>query len=488
MSISFERKSGTAFARCIHFTGLMVVTIAVACLALTALQKPLLAADYRNHGNVPISEENFDPEVVTLGLNKSIVIDLPRAAKDVLVSNPAKADAIMRTPYRAYIIGQEVGQTNIFFFDDAGNQIMSLELVIERDMAALRSMMRRLIPDGNITVEAINENVILSGTVRSQGEAGRAADIASRFAGDPEKVMNMISVEGKDQVMLKVTIAEVERSVAKQFGVDLNAAIQSGTATFNLITQNPFSVTGAAISGSQVSGTFTSGGNTIGAVVRALEQQGLLKTLAEPTLSAVSGENASFLAGGEFPIPVASDVNGITVEYKPFGVGLAFTPVVLSEGRVSLRVKTEVSETTTDGAFAIGNGSTTAALSIPGLKVRRAETTIEMSSGSSLVIAGLINEETRQSLNGIPGAKDLPIIGSLFRSTETNNTETELVVIITPYTVEPVHRDQLALPIDGLSQPRDIKTVLFGRLNEVYGVTGSQPPGTYQGDAGFIID
>ncbi len=483
------QKTVSVFPRIFQFIGLILMAGMLAGLSMTALPDTVRAADYAQsqHGT-PISELDLTPEVINLGLNKSIVIDLPRAAKDVLVSNPDKADAIMRTPYRAYVIGQEVGQTNIFFFDEQGDQIVSLELVIERDLTALRGMIDRLLPGTNITIDTINENIILTGSVTSQAEAGRAADIAGRFAGDPEKVMNMVSIEGMDQVMIKVTIAEMERSTAKQFGIDIDAVIAAGSTTFNLLTANPFSVSGSPLTGTNFGANYASGGDSVRAILRALEQQGLLKTLAEPTLTAVSGESASFLAGGEFPVPVGSDDNGITVEYKPFGVSLAFTPVVLSEGRISMRIKTEVSETTTDGAFSIGSANSTATVSIPGLKVRRAETTVEMSSGSSLVIAGLIKEETRQSLNGIPGIKDLPVLGGLFRSHEFQNSETELVVIITPYVVEPVHRTQLALPTDGFSQPNNSRAILFGRLNEIYGIAGSNPSGSYQGSAGFIID
>lgn len=436
----------------------------------------------------PIQDQGLLGEVITLGLNKSIVIDLPRDVKDVLVSNPAKADAVMRTSRRVYIIGREMGQTNIFFFDHSGENIMSLELKVERDMAALRTMFRRLIPDANIKVDSINENVVLTGTVPNPAASSRAADLAGRFAGDPKKVMNMLAIQDNQQVMIKVVIAEMARETTKQFGVDVNAAIRAGSATFNLVTQNPFSLTGAALSGTALAGAVSTSGLDISSVVRALERQGLLKTLAEPTLSAISGESASFLAGGEFPIPVGSDQNGITIEYKPFGVALAFTPVVLSSGRISLRIKTEVSETTTDGSFALGNSNSNAIINIPGLSVRRAETTVELPTGGTLAIAGLIKEETRQSLDGVAGIKDLPVLGALFRSQEFQNSETELVVLITPYMVEPARREEFALPTDGFTQPPDLKSVILGRLNEVYGVRGAEPSGNYQGQYGFIVE
>jgi len=426
------------------------------------------------------------PQLVRLGLNKSLVVDLPRPAKDVLVSNPKKADAVMRTPRRAYVIGMEVGQTNIFFFDEAGQQIIALDLVIERDVAALNAMFDKLIPGANISVDAINENVVLSGTARSPADAGRAADIAGRFAGDPAKVLNMIGVEGTDQIYLKVTVGEIQRNAAKQLGVDFDAAINTaGQTAFRLITDNPFSVAGQAITATSAKATYTKGDTTISGIIRLMEENGVLRTLAEPTLTAISGESASFLAGGEFPVPVASDNGEVKIEFKQFGVALAFTPVVLSEARISLKVKTEVSETSNDNAFLLGVGPT--ALTIPSLKVRRAETTVELPSGGSLVIAGLLQESTKQSLNGLPGAKDMPVLGALFRSRDFQNDETEMVVIVTPYTVKPTNRRDLALPIDNFKPATDRDANLMGRLHELYGVQGGAPDGAYQGSYGFII-
>ena len=427
------------------------------------------------------------PQTIRLGLNKSLVIDLPRPAKDVLVSNPTKADAVMRTPRRAYVIGMEVGQTNIFFFDEMGNQIVALELLIEQDLAALGAMFRKLIPGSNIKVDAINENVVLSGSAASPAEAGRAADIAGRFAGDPAKVLNMIAIDGKDQVHLKVTVAEVQRNAAKQFGVDFDAAINTaGETAFRVITENPFSIAGQTLSNTGASATYTRGDTTITGIVRLMEENGILRTLAEPTLTAVSGESANFLAGGEFPVPVATDNGEVKIEFKPFGVSLAFTPIVLSAGRISLKIKTEVSELTNEGAFLLPQGDAPP-LTIPGLKVRRADTTVELPSGGALVIAGLLQESTKQNFSGVPGAKDMPVLGALFRSRDFQNDETELVVIVTPYTVDAANPRELARPTDNFKPASDLDANFMGRLHELYGVRGSGPVGTYQGRYGFII-
>lgn len=285
--------------------------------------------------------------------------------------------------------------------------------------------------------------------------------------------------------MLKVTIAEMQRNIIKQLGIDLSATGSIGNFAFNLATANPFSIAGVPLGGLTTAGTeLTSGDTTIGSALKALEEDGLVRTLAEPTLTAISGENAKFLAGGEFPVPVAKDDQGnITVAYKPFGVGLAFTPVVLSEGRISLKISTEVSELTTAGAI-VSQG-----LSIPGLNVRRAETTLELPSGGSLVMAGLISDRTKQNIDGVPGAKDLPVLGALFRSRDYQKNETELVVVVTPYVVDPTNRKNIALPTDGYAPASDMDTVLMGRLNATYGANGSAPTDKkLKGPVGFVVD
>lgn len=422
-----------------------------------------------------------------LGLNKSLTIHLPRAAKDVVVGNPEMADAVVRTPHRIFVIGKKVGQTNIFFFDADGKKILNLELQIERDLSILNSMLIKLLPSSDIKLESINDNVVLTGTVPNPSQAKKASDLATRFIGKPEQVVNMLAIEGKEQVLLRVTVAEVQRSIIKQLGVDLTNTLGISNAVFNFNTVNPFSLAGQALSGATGTGTYTSGTDSVGATLRAMERNGLIRTLAEPNLTAISGESAKFLAGGEFPVPSSRDSEGnVIIEFKPFGVGLGFTPVVLSEGRISLKVSTEVSETTSDNAFTLNNG-TNGNLTIPGLKVRRAETTVELPSGGSLVMAGLIQEDTKRNLNGVPGIKDVPILGALFRSSDFQKTETELAVIITPYVVSPTSREALTRPDKGLVEASDLEATLFGRLNKVYGVrSGKLPNGKYRGNFGFI--
>lgn len=424
---------------------------------------------------------------VRIGLDKSAVVQLPGAVRDVLVGNPEIVDAVVRTSNKAYLFAKKVGQTNIFFFDAHGRQILNLDIEVAQDAAALQQLIRRVLPDAQIRVDTVSDNVVLSGNARNPADARQAYDLAVRFTGSEEKVVNSISVSAKEQVMLRVRVVEVQRNVLKQFGINAAGALTtaSGGFTYNLIS--PFTL-GNALTQSTLGGAFSSGGVDFDGTLKAMEREGLLQTLAEPTLTAISGESAKFLAGGEFPVPVANDDNSVSVEFKPFGVGLGFTPVVLSEGRMSLRVSTEVSELSNDAAIVVGSPRTGTELNIPSLKVRRAETTVEMPSGGSLVMAGLIQERMRQDINGTPGLMHLPVLGALFRSRDYQRNETELVVIVTPFVVNAVNERLLTTPDKGLIPPTDMQTILFGKLNKIYGAGRQPPSGVYQGQVGFIIE
>ena len=490
---------------------------------------------------------------LVLPFGKSAIIDLPADARDILVSNPEIADATVRTARRAYVIGRALGQTNIFFFDAQGRQIANVEIRVEPDVEPLNEILARHAPDANIRAEAVNGSVVLSGTARSAAEADRAQQIADRFlatsaqggGNSQDRIVNLIEVEGSEQVLVRVRVVEMSRTLVRQLGVNLNYEemvnrLLPEDAFVNLATRNGFSIAGSALGG--LSGTggvaetiltpqgftypgpdagYTTPGNAgvagyaydnngtpevsadtetwgpasattnrrTDASIEAFERAGLLRVLAEPNLTAISGEAARFLAGGEFPVPVNAEDGQITVEFKPFGVGLAFTPVVMSGGRISLKVATEVSELTSDGAISTGDtpirnadGTTTVirGIVIPALQVRRAETTLEMSSGSSMVLAGMIQERTRHAMEGVPGVMNTPVIGSLFRSRDFINNETELVIIVTPYLVRPASPDQMRTPADGFMNPSEGESVLAGRLNSIY-----RPPESGDGQTGL---
>jgi pilus assembly protein CpaC len=543
---------------------------------------------------------------MTLALDKAAIVDLDTEAHDVLVSNPDIVDAVVRSPKRIFLLATKSGQTNAFFFDANGRQILSIDIRVEKDVTDLGALMKVNMPNSSIAVSAMNDNVVLSGTVSSAMEATRAADLAASFTGDAKKVVNMLKVAGGEQVLLKVRMAEMDRNIAKQFGVNVTGAVNVAGVPLATSTANPFGLLGRALSDASgaragsvcassffpqtttqivstaasaaaaanslatgVTGTLNSstpvtgslGGNiqttinpitgapvlsgsvtgsgvpgatagTLGAtsnasqnvsnslsnnsstnststtnipcsspnnaqgVLQALEQVGLVHMLAEPNLTAVSGETARFLAGGEFPVPTAKDNQGnITLEFKQFGVGLSFTPVVLAPGRISLQLSTEVSELTNTGAFNLQGGTstvngtttTTSGITIPALSVRRAQTTVELPSGGSFAVAGLMQHTTKQVIDGFPGLKDMPVLGALFRSRDFQNDETELVVVVSAYLVQPNAESAFAAPTDGFVPPTDPETLLLGRLNAVYKKTDKPMQPQAAAPVGFVV-
>ena len=460
-----------------------------AALTLTAALAPAVANDDHIQAKT---------RFLALGIGKSSIIDLPRDAKDVLVADPKIASAVIRSPQRAYIIGAAVGQTNVVFFDSDGQQIAGYDIAVKRDLNGVRAALKQMLPAGGIQIEGIGDSVMLTGSVSSPIEAQQAGDVAARLVGGADKVVNSIVVRSRDQVMLKVTVAEVQRNIVKQLGVDLSASMNIGTSVVNFNNANPFTANNAPLvpGNSVVTQALNKAGvPSVTATLRAMETAGVVRTLAEPNLTAISGESATFISGGEFPIPTGVTCQTTTagaigqcvqtVSFKKFGISLNFTPVVLTEGRISLRVMTEVSEVSIDNALAGGAGGTT----IPSIKTRRAETTLEIPSGGSLAMAGLIQEQTKQAINGLPGVDQLPLFGQLFRSQDFVNNQTELMVIVTPYVVRAVAQKELSRPDDGFAPASDAQSTLFAQINRIYGISGrAEPVGSYQGNFGFIID
>jgi pilus assembly protein CpaC len=460
-------------------------------LALTLVAALLPTQSARATGMDALTIASFgETRTLSLGINKSMVIELPADVRDVLVSNPAVADAVVRTARRVFVIGVAAGDTNIFLFDGADRQIAVLNITVQRDITGIQATLADLMPGADIAVEPVNDGVILRGLVASAAQAQTAVDVATRFVGEASRVVNALQIAGGEQVHLRVVIAEVQRTALRQLGVNIGDFVNGDAVTgsigdtlFRAVVQNPFSVAGQPIANS----AFDIISNGFSARIRALEQDGLVRTLAEPNLTAISGEAAQFLAGGEFPVPISRDNEGnVIVEYRPFGVGLGFTPVVLSENRISLQIETEVSELTAEGAFTL-QGTDSQSLTIPGLRVRRASTTLELPSGGSIVMAGLVDQRLRQSVDGIPGLMDLPILGQLFRSNDFQRSQTELAVFITPYLAQPVARQDLVRPDQNLRPSGDLSVLFFNRLIEQYGVSGQAPEGNYHGHAGFIV-
>ena len=467
---------------------------AVAALTLNPALTPVLASDYRAAAPVT-TDGQMNARFVSLGVGKSIVIDLPREIKDVLVADPKIANAVVRSSQRAYVIGAAVGQTNIVFFDSTGAQLAAYDIAVKRDLNGVRAALKQSLPNSDILIEGVGDGVLLSGSAASPVEAQQAADIAARLVGGSEKVVNSIAVRGRDQVMLRVTLAEVQRSIIKQMGIDLSANLTYGTSVVKFTNNNPFTANSAPlVGGNSLVGNFGTM-PSVQATLRAMESAGVVRTIAEPNLTAISGESATFISGGEFPIPTGvtcqTTTGGAigqcvqTVSFKKFGISLNFTPVVLTEGRISLRVMTEVSEVSTENALTGGQGGTT----IPSIKTRRAETTLEIPSGGAMAMAGLIQDQTKQAINGLPGLSQLPVLGSLFRSRDFVNNQTELMVLVTPYVVRAVAQKDLSRPDDGFASASDPQADLLGSINRIYGVPGRvEKARNYRGTYGFITD
>jgi pilus assembly protein CpaC len=465
---------------------------AVAALTLNPALTPVVASDYRA-APAMIADGQMNARPLALGIGKSAVIDLPRDIKDVLVADPKIANAVVRSAQRAYIIGSAVGQTNIVFFDAAGQQIAAYDIAVTRDLNGVRAAIKQTLPNSDIRIEGLGDGVVLSGTAASQIDAQQAGDLAARLVGGADKVVNSIVTRGKDQVMLKVTVAEVARSIIKQMGIDLTANLNYGTAVVNFNNANPFTASGAPLVSANTVTTAFGAAPSVQATLRAMESAGVVRTLAEPNLTAISGESATFIAGGEFPVPTgvtctttASGAIGQcapSISFKKFGISLNFTPMVLTEGRISLRVMTEVSEVSNDNSINLNN------LIIPSVKTRRAETTLEIPSGGSMAMAGLIQDQTKQAINGLPGLAQVPILGSLFRSRDYINRQTELMVLVTPYVVRAVAQKDLSRPDDGFAAASDPQSDLLGSINRIYGVPGRvEPARNYHGTYGFITD
>jgi pilus assembly protein CpaC len=487
-------------------TKLPVVVAMAASLTLVGAYKPGVSeANAASNAQVSASKAT---QRIKLGLNKSVVIDLPNDAYDILVANPAVADAVTRTSRRIYLFGKAVGETNIFVFGPNGEQIVSLDLAVERDVAGLDNYIKRFIPTSDVKVELLNDNVVLTGTVDTPLDAKRAEELATIFVSGGEsttgqysqtaaggssqsgvdidnpdsqrrtsKIVNLLQIIGEDQVTLKVTVAEVSRNVMKQLGVKLIG--QADGISFQSLASAAGSMVNAGTSGAGVGGA-----SYLKGTMTAMEQSGVLKTLAEPTLSAVSGEKATFKVGGEYNVVVGqTNDNGTvvpTLQQIEYGIGLEFQPVVLSAGRISLKVRTSVSEPTTEGTQIAGTN-------VVSLRKRLADTTVELPSGGSMMIAGLVNDDVRQTVDAVPGLSKIPVLGTLFRSRDFVRNESELVIIITPYLARPVARNDLAKPDDNFTPASDGAGMFLGKVNRVYGTMQTDMPnGRYHGVVGFI--
>jgi pilus assembly protein CpaC len=456
-----------------------------------------------------------------LGVGQSVIVDLPQDATEIFIGDPKVANAVVRSARRLYVAAVANGQTTIFALAADGSKIAAIEVAVGRDIAELKELLNVALPGNDISVKTVADSIILTGSVASAGEAQKAVDIAGGFIGvtaatsttssegaatgqvqatgaassststtttnsprSTGKVINSLTIRGLDQISLRVTISEIRRDIIKQLGVNMSGANSSGSNGF--VTSNPFTVNGVASATEATLGWVTAGMN-LSATLQAFERQGVARTIAEPTVTAVSGESAKFLAGGTIPIPNGESCSNGTCTLsfiqQPYGVTLNFTPVVLSQNRIQLRVATEVTDIDTSHQLTIANTS------IPGFRTRKNETTVELPSGGSIASAGLISDQSQQAINGVPGLMNIPVLGSLFRSRDYLRQETELLIIVTPYVVHAIDPRDAVRPDANFNEASDPQTWLLGRVNRIYSTSGAlQPMPGYSGRVGFITD
>lgn len=457
---------------------------AFAALALVAALPPCLltsaasAAQVLNRGNDP----------VTIELNKGAVIRLARPASTVFVADPDVCDIQMKSPRLVYLLGKKAGNTTLFAVDGQENIIASVDITINHNLSRLRDAVGALHPGARGGASSVGDAIVLQGTAANATVAEDSREFASRLVGEKGRIVNRMALAAQNQVNLRVRIAEISRDVEKQLGIDWTFVGELFGTNLAFSTLNPF--VGATVAADSVLFRQKNSGRDITGLIRALEEEGLISVLAEPNLTALSGETASFLAGGEFPILVPQDDGKITVEFKKFGVSLAFTPTVIGDNRINLHVRPEVSRLTTDGAVSLPIG-VNSVVTVPALSVRRAETTIELGSGQSFAIGGLLNNDSAHDVRKVPGLGDVPVIGRLFSSDRFRRNESELVILVTPFLVKP-SSTQLALPTDGFAPPNDMERLFPGgtwKRNPTPGsATTVRANGTLAGPVGFSLD
>ena len=467
---------------------------------------PILAQDEAAMGSA-YGDRGVPPRRISMGVGKTIIVDLPREASEIVVGNPKVANAIVRSSRKLYIMGEDAGQTTIFALDSAGRQIANLEISIGRDVGELAPLLKLALPKSEIVARTVNDTIILTGSVSSAGEAQRAVDIAKGFAskaaavkgvgggsggGDDGRVINALSIRGEEQVMLKVTVAEIERKIVKQLGFSAQAGGQTilKGGWGSLLQENPFGIN-PTLSNTALN---INGPNSTSATLKAMERYGVARLLAEPTATAVSGESAKMIVGGEIGVPGGSScivfqgggsqpVCTPSVTFKPYGISLNFTPIVLTEGRIQLHLATEVTEIDLQNSFSYNS------VSIPGFKTRKSESTVELPSGGSIATAGLLTQTSAQAITGLPGLINLPILGALFRSRDFQRNETELLIIVTPYIAKAMSAQDVSRPDDGFSEASDPQGWLLGRVNRLYSSPSNpQIVKNFKGRIGFIHD
>lgn len=406
---------------------------------------------------------------ISIEINKGKLIRINGAASAVMVADPNIADVQVVSPSLVYLNGRAVGETTIFAVDAKDNEILHSVVTVTHNISKLEKTVKSLLPDSKVNFRSMDGALVLDGNVDSPIESENVRRLAQPFVGQNQTLINMIKSNGSDQVTLMVKIAEVQRSQLKRFGIHLENIISRGSFVYGLAQGR--SVIDATTGAFSRNGTdnsigvgFNSPNSSVNGVIDALEDQGIVSVLAEPNLTTTSGQSASFLAGGEFPIPVVGENNSVTIQYRPFGVSLGFTPTILSRDKISLAVTPEVSSLSPVGSIQAQG------FNIPSVSTRRASTTVELGSGQSFAIAGLLQNNRNNNISKFPALGDLPVLGALFRSNQFQNDQTELVIIVTPFIVAPVNeQNALTDPTEGLEMPNDLERILLGKLYREHG-------------------
>lgn len=448
------------------------------------------------------------PRELSVAVSAAKVVEFPKAARSVFIADPAIADIQVSAPTSVIVFGRKPGQTTLIAIGNDDKPLANVQIIVGYNYADLKRMIARDVPGAAVNVKQTPSGIVLTGTVPNDETAEKVRAIAQRYVSEKDTVNNEVKVAGPAQVNLRVRVAEISRSLTKQLGFNWETLVSPGAFTFGVFNgrqflSNPIGGSSTILQGQSLSGLTSSAPPnslfsalntshaTVNSLIDALAEEGIVTVLAQPNLTAESGQSASFLAGGEFPIPVSQTAGTagaaptVTIEFKEFGVRLDFVPTVLSSDRISIKVRPEVSElNTTNGVTLPGN------LVVPGLNVRRAETTIRLGSGESFAIAGLIQKGNNTDISKFPGLGDVPVIGPLFRSSRFQHNETELVIIVTPYVVRPVTEGaSLKLPTDGMEPASDVEQIFLDRLTKIAPPGGRVigPSGVrLMGDAGFI--
>lgn len=434
--------------------------------------------------------------LLEVGVNRAELVNVSGQMSEVIVANPEVADVVVHSSNKVSVIGKKIGSTNVRFFSKGGKVLKEVDVIIGYDMPNIRRKLKEYYPDLRLTVDTLNNSLAVAGIVPDAQTANRVMQIVYEFVKESRRddasggaganndlteqdnrfpgVVNLLSLNSSQQVMLKVRIGELKRTALKKLGVRLNTSQTSGADLFSFIS-------GAAITDAfgRMSGTLDNGGFSLSATLDMLEQDGLFKLLAEPNLTTVSGETANFLAGGEFPVPIDQGDNSLTVEFKKYGVSLSFVPFVLSSNRIRIIVEPELSEI--DNTVTVNN--------IPGVTTRKAKTTVELAPGEAFMVAGLIRDQINAAINEVPGVSEIPIISALARSTSYQRSETELVIAVTPYIVDPVVNSDIRLPTDEYRTPSDMEMFFYGALGSMSGNAYklSQKP-VLEGPIGYMTE